>query len=71
MSSDSSEKDFRTCTWDCIHPGWIGPASPKEKHGEATSPGVVELIGFAAQAKHVQFESAGVPALNTLNFGFN
>ncbi len=40
-------------------------------HTEVLSPGVVAFIGFAAQAKPVQFESAGEPALHTFPFGFN
>ncbi len=38
---------------------------------EVLSPGVAEFIGFAAQAKPVQFESAGASALHTLPFGLS
>ncbi len=43
----------------------INLPSPKEP-----SPGVVALIGFAAEAKHVPLECAGASALHTLPFGF-
>ncbi len=40
-------------------------------HAEVPSPGVAALIGFAAQAKPVRFESTGASAPHTLTFVFN
>ncbi len=40
-------------------------------HTEVPSFGMAAFIGFAAQAKHVRFVSAGAFALHTLPFGFN
>ncbi len=40
-------------------------------HTEVPSPGVNVVIGFAAQGKHVRFESAVASVLHTLPFGFN
>ncbi len=41
------------------------------RHAEVHSPGVAAVIGFAAQAKPVRFESAVTIALHTLPFRFN
>ncbi len=43
----------------------------ENKHTRVPSPGVAALIGFAAQTKPVQFESATASTLHTLRFGFN
>ncbi len=41
------------------------------KHTGVPNPGVAGFIGFAAQTKPVQFESAGASALHIPPFGFN
>ncbi len=56
-----------TFTCGGIHPGRVEPASPMK----LVSSGVGAFISFAAQAKHVQFESAGAAAFHTLPCGFN
>ncbi len=56
-----------TCTCGGIHPGRVEPASPMK----LVSSGVGAFISFAAQAKHVQFESAGAAAFRTLPYGLN
>ncbi len=65
------------CTWDGIHPGCMGPESPRERHVNVSwvvstlrCP-VPAFVGFATQTKSVRFESAGASAHHTLSFSFN
>ncbi len=47
------------------------PTQPTPGECRAIFIGVVAVIGFAAQAKLDQFESAGASALHTFPFSFN